>query len=88
MQVKPDKTADFESVMAKLHQALAKSDKPERRQQASGWKIFKSTEPGPGGNVLYVAIIFACGKGADYTVAKILYESVPDRSAGDFPDLP
>ena len=36
MQVKPDKTADFESVMAKLHQALAKSDKPERRQQAGG----------------------------------------------------
>src|SRR3954449_10176386 len=74
MQIKPDKVADFESVMAKLHEALAKTDKPERKQQAAGWKIYKSTEPGPGGNVLYVAIINPTLKGADYTVAKILYE--------------
>ena len=85
MQVKPDKTADFESVMAKLHQALAKSDKPERRQQANGWKIFKSTDPGPGGNVLYVAIIAPAAKGVDYTVAKILYEVFPTEVQTIFP---
>ena len=85
MQVKPDKTADFESVMAKLHQALAKSDKPERRQQANGWKIFKSTDPGPGGNVLYVAIIAPAAKGVDYTVAKILYEVFPTEVQAIFP---
>ena len=34
--IKPDKAADFEKVMAKLHQALANSDKPERKQQAAG----------------------------------------------------
>ena len=88
MQVKPDKTADFESVMAKLHQALAKSDKPERRQQANGWKIFKSTDPGPGGNVLYVAIIAPAAKGADYTVAKILYEVFPTEVQAIFPSFP
>lgn len=85
MQVKPDKTADFESVMVKLHQALAKSDKPERRQQAAGWKIFKSTDPGPGGNVLYVAIISPAAKGVDYTVAKILYEVFPTEVQAIFP---
>jgi len=85
MQVKPDKTADFESVMAKLHQALSKSDKPERRQQANGWKIFKSTDPGPGGNVLYVAVIVPAAKGADYTVAKILYEVFPTEVQAIFP---
>ena len=43
MQVKPDKTADFESVMAKRASERWRSrTKPERRQQASGWKIFKS----------------------------------------------
>src|SRR5712692_3367702 len=40
--IKPDKTADFEATMAKLKEALLKSDKPERKQQAAGWKIFKS----------------------------------------------
>lgn len=85
MQIKPDKVADFESVMAKLHEALAKTDKPERRQQAAGWKIYKSTEPGPGGNVLYVAIINPTLKGADYTVAKILYEVFPTEVQTIFP---
>jgi hypothetical protein len=85
MQIKPDKTADFESVMSKLHEALAKSDKPERRQQANGWKIYKSTDPGPGGNVLYVAVISPVLKGADYTVAKILYEVFPTEVQTIFP---
>src|SRR5215217_1722557 len=85
MQIKPDKTADFESVMAKLHEALTKTDKPERKQQAAGWKIYKSTEPGPGGNVLYVAVINPVLKGADYTVAKILYEVFPTEVQTIFP---
>ena len=85
MQIKPDKTADFESVMAKLHEALTKTDKPERKQQAAGWKIYKSTEPGPGGNVLYVAVINPTLKGADYTVAKILYEVFPTEVQTIFP---
>ncbi len=85
MQIKPDKTADFESVMAKLRDALTKTDKPERKQQASGWKIYKSTEPGPGGNVLYVAVINPALKGADYTVAKILYEVFPTEVQTIFP---
>jgi hypothetical protein len=85
MQIKPDKTADFESVMAKLHEAFAKTDKPERKQQATGWKIFKSTDPGPGGNILYVAVIDPALKGADYTVAKILYEVFPTEVQALFP---
>jgi hypothetical protein len=85
MQIKPDKTADFESVMAKLHEAFQKTDKPERKQQAAGWKIYKSTDPGPGGNVLYVAVINPALKGADYTVAKILYEVFPTEVQQIFP---
>ena len=85
MQIKPDKTADFESVMAKLHEAFAKTDKPERKQQATGWKIFKSTDPGPGGNILYVAVLDPTLKGADYTVAKIVYEVFPTEVQALFP---
>src|SRR5438046_3151983 len=42
--IKPDKTADFEAAIAKLKEALQKSEKPERKQQATGWKIFKSPD--------------------------------------------
>jgi hypothetical protein len=75
--IKPDKTADFEMVMEKLKEALQKSDKPERRQQAASWKVFKSPDPAAGGNVLYVFIIDPAVKGADYTVSTILAEGFP-----------
>ena len=37
--VKADKTADYEMVIGKLKEALAKSEKPERKQQAASWKL-------------------------------------------------
>lgn len=77
--VKPDKTADFEAVMAKLKEALNKSDKPERKAQAKTWKIFKSPEPAAGGNVLYVFVIDPAVKDADYTVSTILAEAFPQE---------
>jgi hypothetical protein len=74
--IKPDKTADFEAVMGKLKEALQKSDKPERKQQAESWKVFKSPEPA-GANVLYVFVIDPSVKDADYTVSNILAEAFP-----------
>jgi pyruvate/2-oxoglutarate dehydrogenase complex dihydrolipoamide acyltransferase (E2) component len=62
--IKPDKTADFEAVIAKLKEALQKSEKPERKQQAASWKVFKSPDPAAGGNALYVFIIDPAVKGA------------------------
>jgi hypothetical protein len=75
--IKPDKTADFEAVIVKLKEALQKSEKPERKQQAASWKVFKSLEPGPNGNVLYIFFADPAVKGADYTVSKILAEAFP-----------
>jgi len=75
--IKPDKTADFESVIGKLKEALNKSEKPERKQQAASWKVFKSPDPAAGGNVLYVFMIDPAVKGADYTVSTILAEAFP-----------
>ncbi len=74
--IKPDKTADFEMVMTKLKEALAKSDKPERKQQAASWKVFKSPDPA-GANALYVFVIDPAVKDADYTVSNILAEAFP-----------
>ena len=78
--IKADKTADFEKVMAKLHQALANSDKPERRQQASNWKLYKAAEPGPGGNVVYYNVLAPVLKGADYAPSKIIAEVFPTEA--------
>ena len=42
MLIKPDKTADFEAVLAKYKEALGKSDNPKRKEQLAGMKFFKS----------------------------------------------
>lgn len=72
--VKADKTADFEMVLGKLKDALAKSDKPERKAMAAGWKVFKAEEPGPGGAAIYVFVMDPVAKGAEYSVGNILVE--------------
>jgi len=77
--IKPDKTADFEMVMGKLREALEKSDKPERKQQLAGWKIFKSADPA-GANVLYVFVIDPAVKGVDYQVSNIIAEAFPQEA--------
>lgn len=75
--IKPDKTAEFEGVVAKLSEALQKSDNPERKQQAVSWKVFRALEPGANGSVLYVFSIDPAVKGVDYTVSTILAEAFP-----------
>src|SRR5438045_7243466 len=72
--VKADKTADFEMVLGKVKEALAKSEKPERKQQATGWRVFKASEPGPSGAVIYVFIMDPVVKGGDYSIGQILVE--------------
>lgn len=78
-QIKPDKTADFEMIMGRVKEALAKSTDPVRKQQAQSWKMFKSVEAGPGGNVLYLWVMDPAVKGADYTITKILAEAFPSE---------
>src|SRR5688500_13100333 len=56
LAIKPDKTADFETIMAKVREALLKSEKPERKAQAAGWKVVKDVKPLPDGNIRYTQI--------------------------------
>jgi hypothetical protein len=74
--IKPAAAADFEMVMGKVKEVLLKSAKPERKQQAATWKLFKSPDPA-GENVLYVFFIDPSLKGADYQVSNILAEGLP-----------
>jgi len=77
--IKADHAADYEMIVQKVKEALMKSDKPERKQQAENWKVFKAAEPGAGGSVIYVSVIYPSVKGADYTVTTILAEAFPDE---------
>jgi hypothetical protein len=79
--IKPDKTADFEQIMADVRAALMKSEKPERKQQAAGWKVVKSPTPMKDGNIVYMHLISPVIKGADYTILTILYEGTTDPAA-------
>ena len=81
--IKADKTMQFEGVMAKLKEALQKSEKPERKQQAASWKLFKSPEPAGQGQVLYIFIMDPSVKDADYTVSNILAEAFPPAEVNE-----
>jgi hypothetical protein len=56
VQIKPDQTAVFEEMIAKLKAGLAKTEDATLKQQAAGFKVYKSAEPF-GANALYVVMV-------------------------------
>ena len=73
-----DKTGDYEQVVAKLKAALSKSEKPEAKQQAAGWKIMKSSTPQPTGEIIYIHVINPVVPDADYSITNIVYGMLKD----------
>jgi len=80
--IEQDSAEAFEQIMERLGQVMAESENPERVQQASGWKVYKAIELGPNNNVLYVWFIDPTVPEADYSVAQILNEEVPNEVQG------
>lgn len=76
--VAPDKTGDYEQVVAKLKDALAKSERPEAKQQLAGWKVMKNATPQPTGEILYIHVISPVVKDADYSITNNIYEVFKD----------
>ena len=54
--VRPDRATDFEAVLARLRTVLDSATDPVRRQQAAGWRMFRSSEASSD-EVLYVLIL-------------------------------
>ena len=79
-QIKPDQTAVFEELVAKVKDSLSKSDKPERKQQLTAWKLYKSAEP-MGANTLYVFIADPAVKAAEYDLLMLLAEALGPAAA-------
>ena len=74
--IKPDKTADFESVIAKYKEALGKSEKPARKQQLAGMKFFKSTQQAQG-NAVYILYVDPVVKDEEYDISRVIAEVFP-----------
>ena len=74
-QIKPDQTAVFEELVTRVREVLAKSDKPERKQQLASWKLYKANEPS-GANTLYVFLADPAVKGAEYDLLMLLAEGL------------
>ena len=69
--IKPTETAVFEEFAAKLKAGLAKTQDATLKQQAAGFKIYKSAEPfGP--NALYVVTIEPVVPNAEYELFDML----------------
>lgn len=79
--VTPDKTDDFDRVVDRFRAVLEESDDPIRRQQSGNWRVFRSPDPGPAGSVLYVSFVEPVLKGANYGMANILAEELPEDEA-------
>jgi hypothetical protein len=79
--VNPDKTADYEKVIAQVKDALAKSPRPEAKQQLAGWKVMRNSTAQPDGGIVYVHVIGPVVPDADYSITNIVYEVVTDPMA-------
>ena len=73
--IKPDKTADFESVLAKYKEALEKSDNAARKQQLTGMKFFKA--PAAANGVPYIVVVDPVMKGEEYDITRVITEVFP-----------
>ena len=76
--IKPDKTADFETVIAKYKEALGKNDKAARKEQLAGLKIYKSPTA-MGGNTAYIFSIDPVIKGEEYDITRVINEVFPSE---------
>ena len=81
--IKPDRTADFEAVIAKYKEAFANNDKAERKEQLAGLKVFKSPTP-MGGNAAYIFIADPVVKDQEYDITRVIHEVFPSEATDMF----
>lgn len=74
--IKPDKTADFDAVLAKYKEAMEKNENATRKQQLAGMKFFKSTQQAQG-NAVYIIFVDPVMKGEEYDITRVITETFP-----------
>ena len=78
--VKGDSGPQFEQFFGRVKEAMAKSTNPERRTQANGMRLMKSTSPAGDGTLNYVLIISPISKGQEYSPGMLLFEVFPTEA--------
>ena len=78
--VKGDSGPQFEQFFGRVKEAMAKSTVTERRAQASGMRLMKSTSPAGDGTINYVLIISPIAKGQEYSPGMLLFEVFPTEA--------
>lgn len=81
--IKPDKTADFEAVVAKYREAFGKSENPKRKEQLAGMTFLKSPTP-VGGNTAYIFRVDPVVPGEEYDITRVIYEVFPSEATDMF----
>jgi hypothetical protein len=78
--VKGDSGPQFEQFFGRVKEAMAKSTNTERRNQANGMRLMKSTSPAGDGTLNYVLIISPVVKGQEYSPGMLLFEVFPTEA--------
>jgi hypothetical protein len=79
VQIKPDKTAVFEEMVAKLKAGFAKTQDETMKKQAAGFKVYKSSEPFST-NALYVVLVDPSVPASEYDLFQMLAKTMtPDE---------
>jgi hypothetical protein len=82
IQVKADQTAAFEEMMTKLKGSLSAATDPMLKQQAS-FKVYKSAEPGAGGNALYVLLADPAMPNTEYSFLDVINKTLTPEQQRD-----
>jgi hypothetical protein len=83
VQVKPDQTAVFEEMMGKIKNGVGNSSDPDIKAEAGSWHYYRATEPGQGGNVLYIVIIDPVKPGTEYQFFAVIQTTLTDEQKRD-----
>jgi hypothetical protein len=78
--VKGDSGPQFEQFFGRVKEAMAKSPNPERKAQAAGMRLMKSTSPAADGTINYVLLVSPIAKGQEYSPGMLLFEVFPTEA--------
>ena len=82
VQIKPDQTAAFEELIAKIKSGVAKTTDEGVKKQMANFKVYKSAEP-MGANALYVVVIDPTVKDTEYELFAILQKVLTPEELRD-----
>lgn len=75
--VKADKATSFDAAMSRLKAAIAAGTDKNRKAQATGWRVLKSSEEATDGAITYLWLIDPVSKATSYDPIAILKELAP-----------